>query len=208
MDIVKKYFPEFSSQQHSQLLRLPELYSYWNKRINVISRKDIENLAINHILHSLSIAMFYKFTPGTTVVDVGTGGGFPGIPLAIAFPETKFTMVDSIAKKLKVIDIITDTTGLKNCKTIHARIEKTKGQFDFVVSRAVTQFPKFVELTKRKISPHNKHTFKNGIIYLKGGDFTDELKPFRGHTKITHLSDTFTEPFFETKKIIYLPLSK
>lgn len=203
MEQVFQYFPHLSEVQKNQLAQLPALYKYWNEQINVISRKDIDNLTINHILHSCSIAEYFTFEKGSTVADVGTGGGFPGIPLAILFPESTFYLIDSIAKKLKVINAVAEAIGLTNCTTIHQRIEKTPYKYNYVVSRAVTQFPKFVQLVRKKLDkPKNEN---NGIIYLKGGDFSDEIIDYRKKLTVTDLYDTFRLPFFETKKIIHLP---
>jgi len=185
---------------------LGELYTEWNEKINVISRKDIDHLYERHVLHSLGIAKVTQFVPGTRIMDVGTGGGFPGIPLAILFPETEFFLVDSIAKKITVVNEVAKALGLKNVKAEQQRAEKVKGQFDFVVSRAVTAFPKFVSLVRTKISGVQKNEFANGILYLKGGDFDEELEGFKNRVKVFNLSNYFEEEFFETKKVIHLVL--
>ncbi|MCF6365075.1 MAG: 16S rRNA (guanine(527)-N(7))-methyltransferase RsmG [Bacteroidales bacterium] len=203
IEIVKTYFPEISSLQNSQFLKLSELYEYWNNKINVISRKDIENLTIRHILHSLAIAKVKSFKKNIHVLDVGTGGGFPGIPLAIMFPETKFTLIDSIAKKVKVTQEIADALGLRNIKTKQIKSTQLKASFDYITGRAVTAFPAFYSSVK--------HLFKKGksekaIIYLKGGNFNDEIKVFN-KIQVFEISDFFNNQFFETKKVIYLPIN-
>ena len=206
MDIIKKYFPALTAKQLEQFSVLGELYADWNEKINVISRKDIDQLYERHVLHSLGIAKIIDFKPGTSIMDVGTGGGFPGIPLAIMFPETNFFLVDSIAKKISVVNGVKESLGLKNVIAEQHRAEKVTGQFDFVVSRAVTAFPKFVSLVRKKISDKQKNSLANGILYLKGGDFDDELKPFINQAKVYELSTFFEEEFFETKKLIHLKL--
>jgi 16S rRNA (guanine527-N7)-methyltransferase len=204
MERILAYFPNLTSLQKEQLSRLGELYTEWNEKINVISRKDIEALYTRHVLHSLGIAKVQPFLPGSRVLDIGTGGGFPGIPLAIFFPETEFVLVDSIGKKIKVVQQVSDALGLDNVEAIHGRAEKQKGKFDFIVSRAVTNMPDFVKWTRNKFSEENRHPIKNGILYLKGGDLKEELKSFK-KAQIYPLSDYFVEDFFETKKIVYLP---
>jgi 16S rRNA (guanine527-N7)-methyltransferase len=191
--------------QIEQFQKLDFLYHDWNEKINVISRKDIDALYTKHVLHSLGIAKIMKFEPGTTVLDVGTGGGFPGIPLAILFPETRFYLIDVIAKKIKVVQGVVDALGLKNVKAEQLRAELVKGDFDFIVSRAVTNMPDFVSWIKDKIKKQHKHALKNGILYLKGGDLTDELKDFPNAT-LYDLSAIFEDEFFETKKVVHLPL--
>lgn len=205
MKLIKKYFPELSDLQLSQFEKLEELYKDWNSKINVISRKDIDELYIRHILHSLGIAKVQPFVSGAKVLDVGTGGGFPGIPLAILFPETEFYLVDSIGKKIKVVKGVAEALGLKNLKAEHIRAEKVKGEFDFIVSRAVTTMPDFVKWVRKKIAKKQKHTLRNGILYLKGGDLTEELSVFTS-TTLYNLSDYFKEDFFETKKVVHLPI--
>jgi 16S rRNA (guanine527-N7)-methyltransferase len=184
---------------------MSELYHDWNAKINVISRKDIDELYIKHVLHSLGIAKVMEFQPKATVLDVGTGGGFPGIPLAILFPETRFYLIDVIAKKIKVVNEVASAIGLQNVKAEQLRAENVKGQFDFIVSRAVTNMPDFVSWIKDKIKKQHNHELKNGILYLKGGDLSEELKDFPNATQY-NLSDYFAEDFFETKKVVHLPL--
>lgn len=205
MQIIQKYFPNLTDKQIYQFGLLFDLYQYWNERINVISRKDIENLYEHHVLHSLAIARVIAFAEGASILDVGTGGGFPGIPLAILFPEAKFTLVDSIGKKIKVVQAVAGGIGLSNCKPVQARAESLNEKFDFVVSRAVSTLPEFVRLVNNKINRQGKHLLPNGILYLKGGDVADEVKPYKNKVKIFAISNFFTEPFFETKKVIYLP---
>jgi 16S rRNA (guanine527-N7)-methyltransferase len=204
MDRILNYFPHLSSTQKEHFSELGPLYTEWNERINVISRKDIEALYLRHVLHSLGIAKVQDFLPGSRVLDIGTGGGFPGIPLAIMFPETEFVLVDSIGKKIKVVGEIARELRLENVEAVHGRAEKQKGQFDFIVSRAVTNMSDFVKWTRGKFSKENRHSLPNGILYLKGGDLREELKPFR-KARIYSLSDYFEEDFFETKKVVYLP---
>ena len=205
MDEIQKYFPYLTDIQKEQFAKLDFLYHDWNAKINVISRKDIDELYTKHILHSLGIAKVIKFEPGTFVLDVGTGGGFPGIPLAILFPETRFYLIDVIAKKIKVVQAVVDALELKNVKAEQIRAELVKGDFDFIVSRAVTNMPDFVSWIKDKIKKKSKHELKNGILYLKGGDLTEELKDFPKATEY-NLSDFFEDEFFETKKVVHLPL--
>ncbi len=205
MEEIVKYFPNLTENQVLQFEKLGELYPEWNAKINVISRKDIDELYVKHVLHSLGIAKVMEFQPKSTVLDVGTGGGFPGIPLAILFPETRFYLIDVIAKKIKVVNEVATALGLKNVKTEQLRAENVKGDFDFIVSRAVTNMPDFVSWIKDKIKKQNNHALKNGILYLKGGDLTEELKDFPKAT-LYNLSDYFSEEFFETKKVVHLPL--
>jgi len=200
-----KYFPDLTDIQIEQFQKLDFLYHDWNEKINVISRKDIDALYTKHILHSLGIAKIMKFEPGATVLDVGTGGGFPGIPLAILFPETRFYLIDVIAKKIKVVQGVVDALELKNVKAEQKRAELVKGDFDFIVSRAVTNMPDFVSWIKDKIKKQHKHALKNGILYLKGGDLAEELKDFPKAT-LYDLADIFEDEFFETKKVVHLPL--
>ncbi len=205
MDIFTKYFPELEAQKLEQLSKLEGLYRNWNEKINVISRKDIDHINERHILHSLSIAKIVEFAPGTTVLDVGTGGGFPGIPLAILFPETQFLLIDSIGKKIKVVEAVADSLKLDNVEARQARGEKLKEEFDFITSRAVTNLPRFFQWTKAKIDRENQfNEIPNGIIYLKGGDFEDELKQINWKNDIQPIDQLFEEPFFETKKIVHL----
>jgi len=202
--LIQKYF-DLTPQQVRQFEQLYPLYKDWNSRINVISRKNIDELYTNHVLHSLGIAKVINFLPQADILDVGTGGGFPGIPLAILFPETHFHLVDSIGKKLKVVNAVADELDLKNIKTTHDRVENIKESYDFVVSRAVAKMPDFVKWIKGKIKKDSKHHLKNGILYLKGGDLSEELAPYK-HAKIYDLKDYFDEAFFETKKLVHLPL--
>ena len=205
MHEILKYFPNLSDIQVKQFQKLDFLYHDWNEKINVISRKDIDSLYTKHILHSLAIAKVNKFEPGTYVLDVGTGGGFPGIPLAILFPETRFFLIDIIAKKIKVVQAVAEALELKNVKAEQLRAENVKGDFDFIVSRAVTNMPDFVSWVKTKIKKQNKHELKNGILYLKGGDLTEELKDFPKAIEY-NIADFFEDEFFETKKVVHLPL--
>ncbi len=207
MDLILKYFPELTERQREQFAALLPLYEDWNSKINVISRKDMEHFYEHHVLHSLAIAKVMQFRPMAEVMDVGTGGGFPGVPLAIMFPEARFTLVDSIGKKIKVVSDVIGQIGLTNSKAFQARAESVEGEFDFVVSRAVTALPEFVPWVKGKISHTHYHPLRNGILYLKGGDLVNELFPFRHKVRTWDISDFFAEEFFETKKVIYLPLS-
>ena len=205
MEEILRQFPNLTPTQIDQFERLQALYEDWNSKINVISRKDIDELYTRHILHSLGIAKIQQFEKGTYILDVGTGGGFPGIPLAILFPETRFYLIDVIAKKIKVVNEVANALDLKNVKAEQMRAENVKGDFDFIVSRAVTNMPDFVSWIKDKIKKQNKHELKNGILYLKGGDLTEELKDFPKATEY-NLSDYFSDEFFETKKVVHLPL--
>jgi 16S rRNA (guanine527-N7)-methyltransferase len=205
-DIVKKYFPNLTEKQLEQFELLFPLYAEWNEKINVISRKDIDNLMLHHVLHSLAIAKIIDFRPGTEILDVGTGGGFPGIPLAILFPECSFLLVDSIGKKIKVVEEIAKALGLQNVKATHARAEDIDQDFEFVVSRAVTRITPFYYWVRKKISPNHFHSMRNGILYLKGGDLREELEEFGKKHKVFDLSTYFDEDFFETKKVLYVPM--
>lgn len=205
MEEILRQFPNLTDNQIHQFEKLQELYEDWNSKINVISRKDIDELYTRHVLHSLGIAKVQEFEKGTYVLDVGTGGGFPGIPLAILFPETRFYLIDVIAKKIRVVNEVATALGLQNVKAEQMRAENVKGDFDFIVSRAVTNMPDFVSWIKDKIKKQNKHELKNGILYLKGGDLTEELKDFPKATEY-NLSEYFKEDFFETKKVVHLPL--
>jgi 16S rRNA (guanine527-N7)-methyltransferase len=205
MEEILKYFPNLSEEQITQFQKLEALYQDWNAKINVISRKDIEELYTKHVLHSLAIAKIQPFEPGTYVLDIGTGGGFPGIPLAILFPETRFYLIDVIAKKIKVVQAVAEGLGLKNVKAEQLRANLVKGDFDFIVSRAVTNMPDFVSWIKDKIKKQNKHQLSNGILYLKGGDLTEELASFPKATEY-NIADFFAPDFFETKKVVHLPL--
>jgi 16S rRNA (guanine527-N7)-methyltransferase len=205
MEEILKYFPDLSEIQKNQFQNLEQLYQDWNSKINVISRKDIDELYTKHVLHSLAIAKIQRFEPGTYILDVGTGGGFPGIPLAILFPETRFYLIDVILKKINVVKAVAESLGLTNVKAEQMRAENVKGDFDFIVSRAVTNMPDFVGWVKDKIKKNNKHELKNGILYLKGGDLTEELKDFP-KAKEYNIADFFANEFFETKKVVHLPL--
>jgi 16S rRNA (guanine527-N7)-methyltransferase len=203
---ILRYFPLLSDVQRDRLSVLKELYDNWNSKINVISRKDMDNFFVHHVLHSLSIARVISFVPGTRILDAGTGGGFPGIPLAIVFPDCEFTLLDSIEKKIKVVKAVSEELGLSNVLAVRKRLEEEKEKFHFVISRAVTGFPEFVKLTSKNISVNGINSLANGIFYLKGGDLSDELLPFKGKTRVWQIKDIFTEPFFETKVIVYLPV--
>ena len=205
MDVILKYFPDLTETQIKQFTSLLELYKDWNAKINVVSRKDIDELYVRHVLHSLGIAKVVHFEPGSSILDVGTGGGFPGIPLAILFPECHFHLVDSINKKLKVVQGVSEALQLDNVKTTHARAEEIPERYDFIVSRAVTAMPAFVKWVKHKVAKNSKHGLKNGILYLKGGDLSEELKDFP-KARLFPLKEYFEEEFFETKKVVHLPL--
>ena len=205
MDLILKYFPELTDRQVQQFGQLEALYKEWNTKINVISRKDIDELYLRHVLHSLGIAKVMPFADGASILDVGTGGGFPGVPLAILFPNCQFHLVDSINKKLKVIKGVADSIELTNIRTTHSRVEAIDETYDFIVSRAVTAMPEFTKWVKGKISKKQNNILKNGILYLKGGDLTEELKQY-AKVKAYLLSDYFEEDFFETKKVIHLPM--
>ena len=202
VELIKKYFPEISEKQEEQFRQLEDLYKEWNEKINVISRKDTDSLYEKHILHSLGIAKIMEFAPKTKVLDIGTGGGFPGIPLAILFPEVHFTLVDSIGKKITVVKEVSEGIGLKNITAIHSRAEDIKGQFHFVVSRAVTQMPVFLRWLRGKFDKEQFNPKHNGVLYLKGGDLAEELAGLK--SEIFNLKDYFEGEFFETKKIVYL----
>ena len=204
MQIIDKYFPDLDADKREKLSRLKDLYTEWNERINVISRKDIDSIYEHHVLHSLAIAKVIEFTPGTKILDIGTGGGFPGIPLAIMFPEVEFFLVDSIQKKIKVVNAIAEELNLTNVKAEQARAEKLKMKFDFIVSRAVTNLPDFMNLVKGKIQNRRNNDIANGILYLKGGDISEELKVVKRKNKIYNISEYFDEPFFETKFVLHL----
>ena len=204
MERIISYFPELTTLQQERLVMLGKLYREWNEKINVISRKDIDALYLHHVLHSLSIAKVIPFRSGTRVMDVGTGGGFPGIPLSIFFPKVEFYLIDSIAKKIKVVNEVVAALELKNVKAEQRRVETVSEKFDFIVSRAVTAFPDFLKLIKNKIRSGKENALPNGVLYLKGGDFEEELKPYRNRLHIYTISDFFSEDFFETKKIIYM----
>ncbi len=204
VEIVFNYFTTLTDTQKQHFLQLEDLYHDWNQKINVVSRKDIDELYLRHVLHSLGIAKIQHFNEGAQILDVGTGGGFPGIPLAILFPKTQFTLVDAIGKKIKVVQEVINGLGLDNITAHHSRVEDLTGQFDFIISRAVAAMPTFVHWTKGKIKKDSSHERMNGILYLKGGDLTEELKNYR-NAQIFNLNDYFKEEFFETKKVVYLP---
>jgi 16S rRNA (guanine527-N7)-methyltransferase len=205
LNIIKSNFPDLKDSQYKQFESLAKLYESWNNKINVISRKDISELNIRHVLHSLSIAKIIKFVPNTKILDVGTGGGFPGIPLAIMFPDVTFHLTDSIGKKIKVVKAIVYELGLKNVIAEKTRSESVDQQYDFIISRAVTNMNNFIKIVDGKISLASKNSLKNGILYLKGGDLTSELKFFKT-AKTININSYFSDPFFETKKIVYLPM--
>ncbi|MDG1715774.1 16S rRNA (guanine(527)-N(7))-methyltransferase RsmG [Lacinutrix sp.] len=205
MELILKYFPNLTQDQINKFAKLESLYQDWNLKINVVSRKDIDELYLRHVLHALAIAKVITFKEETKIIDVGTGGGFPGIPLAILFPECDFHLVDSIAKKLKVVNEVVAGLGLENVKTTHSRVEDIKGTYDFVISRAVAAMPTFVHWIKGKVSKQQNNALKNGILYLKGGDLTEELKDYKTAT-IYNISDFYSEDFYETKKIVHLPI--
>lgn len=202
--LIFNYFPNLTQKQQDQFIALEALYQDWNLKINVVSRKDIEELYLRHVLHSLAIAKFISFNPGAQILDVGTGGGFPGIPLAILFPETHFTLVDAIGKKIKVVEEVVAGLGLENVIAKHQRVEEDKYQYDFVVSRAVAAMPTFMRWIKGRIKKVSEHPIKNGVLYLKGGDLSEELQDYRT-VQIYSLMDYYEEDFFETKKLVYLP---
>ena len=206
MDIIAKYFPHLTEEQKQQFAALYELYLDWNSKINVISRKDITNLYEHHVLHSLGIAKYAQFAPGTTIMDLGTGGGFPGIPLAILFPEVKFHLVDSIGKKVRVATEIANAIGLKNVTFRHCRAEEEKQKFDYVVSRAVMPLTDLLKIIRKNISTEQRNALPNGLICLKGGELEKEVMPVKNRTDFFDLKDVFEEEFFETKKVVYVPV--
>lgn len=203
---IFSYFPLLTDAQREKFSLLKFVYDHWNSMINVISRKDMDNFMVHHVLHSLSIAKVISFLPGTRILDVGTGGGFPGIPLAILFPEVDFSLLDSVGKKIKVVTSVVKELGLNNVTPVCKRVEDEKGSYDFVVSRAVTEFRRFVDLTFKNLDKSGKNSLRNGIIYLKGGELSDELAQFNNRVKVWKIKDFFNDPFFETKKIVYLPV--
>lgn len=205
MELILKYFPHLTEVQIEQFKDLQELYKDWNLKINVVSRKDIDELYLRHVAHSLGIAKVQEFKAGAHILDVGTGGGFPGVPLAILFPETHFHLVDSIGKKIKVVDEVVEGLKLKNVKTTNSRVEEITGNYDFIVSRAVAAMPTFVHWVKGKIAKKSKHELKNGILYLKGGDLSAELEGYKT-AEIIPFNKFFEEEFYETKKVVYLPM--
>lgn len=205
-DIIFQYFPELSDTQREQFNQLDALYRDWNAKINVISRKDIDNLYSHHVLHSLGIAKVIKFRPGSKIMDIGTGGGFPGIPLAILFPECQFKLIDSIGKKIKVATAVAQAIGLKNVQIEHRNVMEEKGKYDFVVSRAVMNASDLVKLVRKNVAREQRNSLPNGLICLKGGDVTDELAPFAHCSEVWNLSQYFDDEFFETKKVTYIQL--
>lgn len=205
MDIITHYFPKLTETQIEQFAKLEELYKDWNLKINVVSRKDIDEIYMRHVLHSLGIAKVQEFVPVSSVLDVGTGGGFPGVPLAILFPETQFHLVDSIGKKIRVVNEVVEGLGITNVKTTNDRVENVPGQYDFIVSRAVAQMETFVRWVRGHIKKKSVHERRNGILYLKGGDLSEELAAF-AKAETYPLSDFYTEDFFQTKKVVYLPM--
>lgn len=207
-EIILKYFPDITEQQQEKFAMLGKMYTHWNEQINVVSRKDIDELYVRHVLHSLSIAKIVSFKPGTNILDVGTGGGFPGIPLAILFPETNFVLVDSIGKKIKVVQEVSKALELENVKAYHKRAEEVGGKFDFVVTRAVAQLKKFLPWVKGKLSPNNNHELKNGVLLLKGGDLTQEIEESGKKVELFPIPNFFTEDFFETKVVAYTRVKK
>lgn len=207
IELIEKYFPQLTEQQKQQFTQLGELYNHWNAQINLISRADMDNLYEKHILHSLAIAKVVNFKDFTEILDVGTGGGFPGIPLSIMFPHCQFHLVDSIGKKIKVVNEVVTALNLSNVKAEHKRAEQVEGEYDFIVSRAVTRLLPFYGWVKGKININNYNSVRNGILYLKGGDLKEEIKELGKKTRVYELSDYFTEEFFETKKIVHVPMT-
>lgn len=206
MEQIQKYFPNITEEQRNQFAALYDLYTDWNSKINVISRKDIQNLYEHHVLHSLGITEVLNFKPGTTIMDLGTGGGFPGIPLAILFPDCKFHLVDSIGKKVRVANEIANAIGLKNVTFRHCRAEEEKQKFDFVVSRAVMPLADLLKICRKNISKEQKNALPNGLICLKGGELEREMNEVKGIVEVASLNDYFTEEYFETKKVVYVPI--
>lgn len=205
MDKIIKYFPKLTERQKEQFAALKPLYEDWNSKINVISRKDMDNFYEHHVLHSLAIAKVQQFKTMAEILDVGTGGGFPGIPLSIMFPHSNFYLIDSIGKKIKVVQAVVDALELKNVRAEQIRAEQVDGDFDFIVSRAVTDLSQFASWVRGKVSDAHYHQLRNGILYLKGGDLAEELAPFKKKVRTWDIADFYTEEFFETKKVIYLP---
>ena len=205
-DNIFRYFPLLSDFQKEKLSRLKHIYDRWNSMINVISRKDMDNFLVHHVLHSMALGKVITFLPGTRILDVGTGGGFPGIPLAILFPDSEFTLLDSIEKKIKVVASVAEELELKNVIPLRTRVEDEKGKYHFIISRAVTDFPRFVNIASKNIDNSGTNNLRNGILCLKGGDLSDELAQFQNRVKVWNINDFFDEPFFETKKIVYLPV--
>ena len=205
-ELISSYFPEITDLQKEQFSRLLPLYKEWNAKINVISRKDVDNLYVNHVLHSLGIAKLISFKAGARILDVGTGGGFPDIPLAILFPDTQFHLVDSIGKKITVVNKVAEGVGLKNVRGEQIRAEQLKGEYDFIVSRAVTRLKEFYGWVRGKVKKESKHSLYNGILYLKGGDLEEELAELKKPHQVFELNTVFKEEFFETKKVVYVPM--
>jgi 16S rRNA (guanine527-N7)-methyltransferase len=203
---IYRYFPFLSDIQKDKLSRLKQIYDRWNSMINVISRKDMDNFVVHHVLHSMAIGKIISFLPGTKIIDVGTGGGFPGIPLAILFPESEFTLLDSIDKKIKVVSAVAEELNLTNVVPVRKRMEDEENKYHFVISRAVTEFRGFVSMTKKNIEKAGTNSLPNGILYLKGGDLSVELSPFENRVTIVNINSFFDDPYFETKKIVYLPV--
>lgn len=208
MNLITKYFPDLTEEQLTQFNQLESLYKFWNGQVNVVSRQDINELYVRHVLHSLGIAKVVSFKDDTRILDVGTGGGFPGIPLAILFPNCQFVLVDSIGKKIKVVNEVIAALGLQNVKALNARAEEVKGQFDFVVTRAVARIDKFIPWVKGKLKPEGFNDLKNGILFLKGGDLTEEIEESGKKVELFPLSNYFTEDFFETKVVLYTRVKK
>ncbi len=206
MELILRYFPNLTDTQKQQFESLYDLYAEWNEKINVISRKDISNFYEHHVLHSLAIAEIIQFKSGSKVLDVGTGGGFPGIPLVILFPETQFVLIDSIAKKIRVGTEVADSIGLQNVNLKHLRVQEEKGKYDFIVSRAVMPLGELVKLVRKNVSSIQKNALPNGLICLKGGDLQHETEAFKNTVELYNISDCFKEEFFDTKKVVYLPL--
>lgn len=206
MELIQKYFPDITEQQREQYAMLYDLYADWNAKINVISRKDIENLYEHHVLHSLAIAKLLRFRPGTAVLDLGTGGGFPGIPLAIMFPDARFKLIDGTGKKILVTREIAKALGLKNCEAVQLRGEEERSKYDFVVSRAVMKLPELVRLVKKNIGSTQRNSIVNGLICLKGGDVSGEIAPFRHIAEVTDIGTMFSEEWFKEKNLVYIPL--
>lgn len=204
VDLITHYFPDLTADQQTKFAQLKDLYADWNSKINVISRKDTDNFYEHHVLHSLAIAKVIQFVPGTKLLDIGTGGGFPGIPLAILFPECDFLLVDSVGKKIKVVEGVSEALGLKNVRAMHNRAENINEQFDFIISRAVTAMPAFLRWTKGQFLKKDINALKNGILYLKGGDLTEEMASVKKAIQYFEIGEMFSEEFFETKKVVYV----